>query len=296
MLGLSAFLIATLCVVTYWVIDRALAPTKDILAGLNRLAQGDLECRLPAFRLAELNRISEVFNTLSRDLSKATADRAELARKLVDAQEQERLHIARELHDDVAQQLSAINALAACVRRKVQRSDPTGIRDANELETMTSDLIVSLRKTLAYLRPSEIDDLGLIQSLCSLVEKHNSLAQGSTHFTLEAQGDLADLSAEASAHVYRIVQEALTNAAKHARAHNVQVKLSKYREKGADKIELAVNDDGCGMTAQEKGGLSGWGMIGMRERVLALSGRFAAGPNPSGGFGLRVEFLAHPGH
>jgi len=296
MLGLSAFLIATLCVMTYWVIDRALAPTKDILAGLNRLAQGDLECQLPAFRVAELNRISEVFNKLSRDLSKVTADRADLARKLVDAQEQERLHIARELHDDVAQQLSAINALAACVRRKVQRGDQSAVQDSGELEAMTSDLIVSLRRTLSYLRPSEIDDLGLIQSLSDLVEKHNLLAQGATHFTLEARGDLADLSAEASAHVYRIVQEALTNAARHARAQNVQVKLSKYSEKGADKIELAVSDDGCGMTAQEKDELSGWGMIGMRERVLALSGRFAAGPNPSGGFGLRVEFLAHPGH
>ncbi|SFV27050.1 sensor histidine kinase [Hyphomicrobium facile] len=295
MLGLSAFLIATLCVVTYWVIDRALAPTKEILAGLNRLAQGDLECRLPAFRLAELNRISEVFNSLSRDLSKAMADRTELARKLVDAQEQERLHIARELHDDVAQQLSGINAVAACVRSKFHRNDPTAAEDASELEAMTSELIGSLRKTLAYLRPSEIDDLGLIQSLRGLVEKHNSLAQGTTHFTLEAQGDLADLSSEASAHVYRIVQEALTNAAKHARAHNVHVKLNKYRENGADKIELAVDDDGCGITSEGKGGLGSWGIIGMRERVLALSGRFAAGPNPSGGFGLRVEFLAQPG-
>ncbi|MGO4686139.1 histidine kinase [Hyphomicrobium sp. 2TAF46] len=295
MLGLSAFLIATLCVVTYWVIDRALAPTKDILAGLNRLAQGDLECRLPAFHLAELNRISEVFNALSRDLSKATADRAELARKLVDAQEQERLHIARELHDDVAQQLSGINAVAACVRRKVNRNDVTAAQDASELEGMTSELIVSLRKTLAYLRPSEIDDLGLIQSLRSLVEKHNILAHGATHFSLDTSGDLADLSKEASAHVYRIVQEALTNAAKHAQAHNVEVKLNKYREKGADRIELAVDDDGCGMTTQDKSAMSGWGMIGMRERVLALSGRFAAGPNPAGGFGLHIEFSAQPG-
>ena len=296
MLGLSAVLIATLCIVAYWVIDRALAPTKDIIAGLNRLAQGDLDCRLPAFRLSELNRISEVINALSRDLAKVTAERSELARKLVDAQEQERLHIARELHDDVAQQLSAINAVAACVRGKVQRSDASAARDASELEAMTSDLMVSIRKTLAYLRPSEIDDLGLIQSLRDLVEKHNTLAQGATHYTLETRGHLEDLSAEASAHVYRIVQEALNNAAKHANAHNVKVVLNKFRDKGADRIELAVDDDGSGSSARNKNSLSGWGMIGMRERVLALSGRFAAGPNPAGGFGLRVEFLAQSGN
>jgi two-component system, NarL family, sensor histidine kinase UhpB len=295
MLGLSAFLIATLCAVTYWVIDRALAPTKDVLAALNRLAQGDLDFRLPAFQLAELRRISDVFNAVSQDLAKAMADRAELARKLVDAQERERLHIARELHDDVAQQLSAVNAVAACVRRKIQRNDPSASQDASELEAMTSELIASVRNTLAYLRPSEIDDLGLIQSLRDLVEKHNDLARGTTRFSLEMDGDLAALSKEASAHVYRIVQEALTNAAKHAQAHKVEVKINKSRQQGSDRIELTIDDDGCGMTSQAKSNLSGWGMIGMRERVLALSGRFAAGPNPSGGFGLRVEFLAEPG-
>lgn len=294
MLGLSAALIATLCIVTYWVIDRALAPTKEILGGLNRLAQGELECRLPAFQLAELNRISEVFNALSRDLSKATADRVELARKLVDAQEQERLHIARELHDDVAQQLSGINAVAACVRSKVNRNDPSATQDATELETMTSELMISLRKTLTYLRPPEIDDLGLIESLRNLVEKYNSLAQGSTRYTLETNGNLEDLSSEASAHVYRIIQEALNNAARHAHALNVKVMLHKFNESGTDKIEVSVDDDGCGRPSQNTSTFGGWGMIGMRERVLALSGRFAAGPKPSGGFGLRVEFLARP--
>jgi signal transduction histidine kinase len=295
MLGLSAVLIATLCIVTYWVIDRALAPTKEILGGLNRLAQGDLECRLPAFRLAELNRISEVFNALSRDLSKATTDKAELARKLVDAQEQERLHIARELHDDVAQQLSGINAVAACLRRKVYKHDSSATQDATELEAMTSDLMNSLRKTLAYLRPSEIDDLGLIQSLQNLVEKHNNLAQGNTRYTLEANSSLDDLSSEASAHVYRIIQEALNNAARHANAQNVRVLLNKLCDAGTDKIELAVEDDGCGGASQNTSTFGGWGMIGMRERVLALSGQFEAGPKPSGGFGLRVEFRTRPG-
>ena len=78
LLGLSAALVAALCLMTYFVVDRALLPAKDILAGLNRLARGDLSCRLPAFHLAELNRISEVFNVLSEDLSKVTAERREL--------------------------------------------------------------------------------------------------------------------------------------------------------------------------------------------------------------------------
>ena len=180
LLGFSALFVAVLCLVTYFVIDRALRPAKEVLAGLNRLARGDLACRLPAFRLAELNRISEVFNALSEDLSKATSDRAELARRLVDTQEQERRHIARELHDEIAQRLSALNALAACLRTHAQRDAPVLVDEARELETTVSGLMISLRRTLTYLRPQEIDDLGLIQSLEALVAQHNESARGRT--------------------------------------------------------------------------------------------------------------------
>lgn len=291
LLGLSAAFVAALCLVAYFVIDRALQPAKEILSGLNRLARGDLACRLPAFRLAELNRISEVFNALSEDLSKATSERTELARRLVDTQEQERRHIARELHDEIAQKLSALNALAACIRTSAQRDAPGLVGEAREVEKMASGLMVSLRQTLTYLRPQEIDDLGLIQSLRALVEQHNKSAGGRTSYSIETTGEVEQLRAETSAHVYRIVQEALTNASKHANARNVKVLLSQLADAGQERIRLSVVDDGAGRSADDKPSPpSGSGMIGMRERVVALSGQFAAGPLPSGGFGLEVEF------
>ena len=291
LLGFAAVFVAILCVVTYLVIDRALLPAKEILAGLNRLACGDLACRLPAFRLAELNRISEVFNGLSAELSKATTERTELARRLVDTQEQERRHIARELHDDIAQKLSALSARAACVRTAAQREMPNVAGEASELEKMAADLMISLRRTLTYLRPQEIDDLGLVQSLKELVAQHNENARGSTSFSIETDGEVEHLRAETSAHVYRIVQEALNNASKHAKARNVRVLLSQCSETGHEKITLSVEDDGAGQPPDDKPSVpTGAGMIGMRERVVALSGRFDAGPLPSGGFRLQVEF------
>jgi two-component system sensor histidine kinase UhpB len=291
LLGFSALFVAALCLVAYFVIDRALLPAKEILGGLNRLARGDLACRLPAFRLAELNRISEVFNALSEDLSKATSDRAELARRLVDTQERERRHIARELHDEIAQRLSALNALAACLRTHAQRDAPGLVDEARELETTVSGLMISLRRTLTYLRPQEIDDLGLVQSLMALVAQHNESAQGRTKYSIETVGGVEHLRAETSAHVYRIVQEALTNASKHANARNVQVQLSQVADTYRETIKLSVVDDGAGPAADDKASPpAGAGMIGMRERVVALSGKFAAGPLPDGGFGLQVEF------
>src|SRR5690606_32800498 len=143
LLGLSAGLVAALCVVIYFVVDRALRPAKDILSGLNRLAQGDLACRLPPFRLAELNRISDVFNALTADLARANSERAELARRLVDAQEQERRHIARELHDEIAQKLAALNALAASIRAGAQQDAPALAGETRELEKTASGLMRS---------------------------------------------------------------------------------------------------------------------------------------------------------
>lgn len=291
LLGFSAVFVAALCLVTYFVVDRALRPAKEILSGLNRLAQGDLACRLPAFRLAELDRISEVFNALSEELAKATSERTELARRLVDTQEQERRHIARELHDEIAQKLAALNARAACIRTRAQREASGLAEEARGLERTASDLMVSLRRTLTYLRPQEIDDLGLIQSLKALVAEHNESARGRTSYSIEADGEVEQLRAETSAHVYRIVQEALTNASKHANARHVKVLLSQLADMGRDRIRLSVVDDGAGSSRDDKPSPpAGAGMIGMRERVVALSGKFAAGPLPAGGFRLEVEF------
>lgn len=291
LMGLSALLVAALCVMVYLVVERALRPAQDILAGLNRLARGDHACRLPAFRLTELNRISEVFNSVSADLEKATSERAELARKLVDLQEEERRHIARELHDEIAQRLAALNALAACVRRGAQSDAPGLVGDLRELENMASGLMISLRRTLTYLRPQEIDDLGLLQSLRALVEQHNEAARGRTTYSIETAGEVEQLRAETCAHVYRIVQEALTNASKHANARNVRIVLAQLADRDRAQIRLSVVDDGAGPPVAAKPSiLAGAGLIGMRERVAALSGKFAAGPLPSGGFGLEVQF------
>ena len=295
LLGLSALLVAALCLVTYFVVDRALRPANDILAGLNRLASGDLTVRLPPFALAELNRISQVFNSVTGELEIATTERAEFARRLVYTQEQERRHLARELHDEIAQRLAAISALAACIRTSSQSEAPQLVGEARELEKMASNLMVALRRTLSYLRPQEIDDLGLVQSLKALVEHHNETARGRTVFSIEAADEMDNLGAETSAHVYRIVQEALTNAARHANARTVKVRLTEHAHSGRKHVRLSVIDDGGGpATTKSASDASGSGLIGMRERVTALRGTLAAGPLPSRGFGLQVEFPSSP--
>lgn len=292
LLGIGAVMILAMCLLVYLAIERSLRPTAEILSGLNRLADGDLVHRLPRFRMKELDRIAEVFNGMAQRLEATTHERSELARKLVNAQEQERRHIARELHDDVAQRLSALNGLATSIKRACQRATPSAARQSEELVAIASGTMRSLRDTLTYLRPPEIDDLGLIASLHNLVEAQNRMANGKTKFSLEANGAFDDLPAEMSAHVYRIVQEGLNNAARHANAQTVSVLLESSigGPMNARRIDLAVTDDGTSVSAPARESAGGVGLVGIRERVYALSGTFSAGQRDGNGFELRASF------
>ncbi len=297
MLGLSAATIAALCILVYFVIERALRPTKDVLAGLNRLAAGDLSCRLPPFQLVELQRISEVFNGLASNLEVTISERAGLARRLVEAQERERRHLARELHDELAQSLSAMSATAASIKVTAAAECPVLVPEAQSLADTASTIMKVLRRTLRELRPSEIDELGLLASLQGLIADHSNRAGGKTSFRLDVEGEVTAVPATMPVHIFRIVQEGLTNVSKHARAANVRVLLrvseAEASSSGVGVVELTIEDDGVGETNEAKGDLGfGLGLVGIRERVLALGGHMSVHSKPDKGLVLSVTLPA----
>lgn len=279
LLGLTGLLIGAICILQYGVISRALRPTKDILVGIDRLARGDLSCRLPNFRLIELQRISEVFNKLAANLDQTTREKADLAAKLVDNQERERLDLARDLHDELGQNLSAMSAVAASIKATAETECPALVPEAKNLSQTSMAMMRSLRATLRTLRPPEIDDFGLATSLSTLARDQERLANGKLEISLEIDGDLRMLPRTAASHVYRIVQEGLTNINKHAHASHARVALS-FDPNAAEQttpqqrwLSLTIEDDGCravesGIAAEG----SGLGLIGIRERVMALGG------------------------
>jgi two-component system, NarL family, sensor histidine kinase UhpB len=291
LLSLTMLTIGAICVLHYGAISRALRPTKDILAGLDKLAHGDLSCRLPNFRLIELQRISEAFNALAANLERTTREKLQLAAKLVDHQEQERLDLARDLHDELAQSLSAMNAVAASIKATAETDCPALVADANNLSQTSMAMMRSLRTTLRGLRPPEIDDFGLAASLSALARDQERLAGGRLRLSLEIDGDLRALPSKAASHVYRIVQEGLTNINKHADAGKARIALSLRRPQAAEQstLELTIEDDGCGALdsriAMDGNGL---GLIGMRERVMALGGQLDVADLGEKGFKLRA--------
>jgi signal transduction histidine kinase len=295
MLGVSAATIGALGILVYFVIARALRPTTDVVSALNRLAAGDLRCRLPPFRLAEMQRISNVFNDLANTLEVATLERADFARRLVEAREQERRHLARVLHDELAQSLSAMSATAASIKVTASTDCPSLVPEAQALTETAGHIMKGLRRTVQELRLQEIEDGGLLTNLEGLIADHNQRGCGKTQFLLEAHGDVNALPLAITGHVFHIVQEGLTNAVKHAQAANVRaiVRIDLAEggapRSGAGLVEATVEDDGAGLAHQIRGGAGfGLGLIGIRERTLALGGEMSVVSRPEKGLILSV--------
>lgn len=295
LLALTALMVGTICVLQHAAISGALRPTRHILAGLARLSRGELSCRLPRFRLLELQRISEVFNLLAATLERATRENRQLAARLVDAQEQERLHLAQDLHDELAQSLAAMSAVAASIKATAETDCPALVPEADRLSRISIALMRSLRATLRALRPPEIDDFGLGPSLSALARQQERLADDRLRIELAFDGDLRSLPATAASHVYRIVQEGLTNINKHANARRARVTLGIRPEEGPETssrrrwLDLTIEDDGRGAVEGETvSAANGLGLIGMRERVTALGGRLDIGRVDERGFRLHA--------
>jgi signal transduction histidine kinase len=297
MMAALAIALPLLCVLVYAALARALRPTRLIRAGLERIAANDLTARLPPFDLAELSAVRDVFNHLAESLGAALAERNELTRRLIVLQDDERLHLARELHDEFGQSLAAIRALALSIRQTAAHDCPELLSECDGIARTATDMTETLRGALFRLRPPDIDELGLAASLEGLIAGWNGRLRGQPRFEIGLSGSFARLPAAVSANLYRIVQEALTNAAKHAGATRVALRLDMYGaettagDRAAQEIELAIDDDGEPSNPAIKPGM---GLLGMRERVTALGGRLTFEAGRSGGSALRVVIPLGP--
>lgn len=299
---MTALLIALplLCALVYAALARALRPTRLIRSGLERIASGDLSARLPPFDLAELSAIRDVFNQLAESLALTLAERNELTRRLIALQDEERRHLARELHDEFGQSLAAIRALAASARQSAAQDSPALLAECDGIARTATGMMETLRGALFRLRPPDVEELGVAASLDGLISGWNGRSRGRPRFEFKLSGDCDGLPATIGDNLYRIAQEAITNAAKHAEATEVVLRLAMRdagsvaadggRSKGTEKeiekeIELIVEDDG---RASERAVKSGMGLLGMRERVATLGGRLTFEARPGLGATLCV--------
>jgi signal transduction histidine kinase len=255
-------------------------PARNIVAGLKRLEDGDFSHRLPAYRTAEFNEISRAVNVLSARLSETTAQRVALTNRLFQVQEEERRALARDLHDEFGQCLAAVGALATVIEMESRAERPDLAQDARSIIETAKRMTGTLRGALARLRSQEVEELGLEASLAQLVAGWNVQSAPQATFHLDVKGDLAEVPRATAQNIYRIAQECLTNAARHGSPQDVRLQV----ERVDAAVALSVEDDGGGSPAKLSG-TSGYGLLGIRERIDALGGSLSIGPAPRG---LRV--------
>jgi signal transduction histidine kinase len=218
---------------------------------------------------------------LTRDLHARTDELERLQARMVHQHEEARNRLWRELHDETAQVLAALNMQLGVI---AERSDDQIAPAVGRARTLLGEGIKSIRSVTRDLRPVALDDLGLLPALRALARDFQG--SGALEITFDTAAELPALAAEAEGALYRALQEALSNAVRHASASRVRVSLMAHE--GA--VVLTVTDDGPGFPddaasrLRERGGLAG-----IRERLGALGGHFEIGNDEHGGARVRVS-------
>jgi two-component system sensor histidine kinase UhpB len=225
-------------------------------------------------RSAEGQALTGAFNAM---LDRLESARREASRTALAAQEAERSRVARELHDEIGQTLTAVTIEA----ERAAAGDPALAPEAlSRVADAVRESLDEVRRVARELRPEALDDLGLVNALIALCNRVG--AQGGVRIRRELQGGLPVLTPDVELVVYRIAQEALTNALRHSAAGSVTVSL----EAGAQSVSLRVADDGAGMPADLPAGTAG--IAGMRERALLVGGRLSIDSRPDQGTEVRL--------
>ena len=251
---------------------RRLAITIGLTIGLGLL--------LASFSIRKILGLESETAQHFREMALARKELQQLSARLVEAQESERRSISRELHDEVGQALTGVLVEMANLSTSIRTGDTRAVEaKAGEIKKLIENSISVVRNMALLLRPSMLDDLGLVPALewqAREVSKRSGLRIG-----VEADGVFEELSEEHKTCVYRVVQEALHNIVQHAGARNVKVTVRQQQA----HLHLAIEDDGKGFEARRERGM---GLLGIQERVSHLGGSFAVASEPGHGATLNI--------
>jgi two-component system sensor histidine kinase UhpB len=287
LLGLLLLFFLLVNVLVWWAVARALRPIEQILHAFDELRRGNLGARLPQFGTPEMSRISVGFNHMAETLEQSLHENRRLTRRLLNTQESERTSLARELHDEIGQCVSAIHADAAAI---LNRGNEAVLESARAIVSVTAQIKDIVRSMLQRLRPPVLEGLGLVPALRELVAAFQQ-RNDEVLCSLRSSGELSSLGGEIGTTVYRIVQECLTNVARHAKACQVSVEValleSPHTPDATRRVRVTVCDDGTGFFPSARH--RGFGLTGIRERVSALGGNWQIDSKPGRGTRISVE-------
>ena len=275
---------------------RIAGPLKRLVVSARQVAAGEFKPPGLDGRRGEIGELAAAFDVMTRALTSSyqdLEDRVEqrtsdlrtseeksrlLAHKLVEVQESERRSTARELHDEIGQQLTGLKYALGVIRN---RTDGATLDELDKAELLLSGLISSVRDLSLRLRPSILDDFGLLAALKWLTNWYST--QGGVQATLTHSGLGRALAPEVEIAAYRIVQEGLSNVGRHAATDRAEV--SAAADQG--RLTIVIEDDGAGFDPDAPA--SGAGLSGIDERVQSLQGSLHIDSAPGEGTRLRIE-------
>lgn len=231
--------------------------------------------------LRDVTRRKEFEDTLRRQ----QAELRELSARVLEAREEEKTLLARELHDELGQLLTALKMDLAWLRERLPREEAQLGAKAEQMNALLDRTVGSVRRISAELRPLMLDDLGLHDAIAWLVEDFSARSGVQCRLEIPAEGGLDGVERSVATTLYRVLQESLTNVARHARARHAWVVVSA----GGSMLQLEIEDDGRGIAAEDLAQPRSLGLKGMRERVLYLGGSLEIGRAPRGGTRVRVR-------
>ncbi|EHR72539.1 signal transduction histidine kinase, glucose-6-phosphate specific [Burkholderiales bacterium JOSHI_001] len=286
----------------FWLVGRAVRPFGQVVAALNSVQGGRLDVSLPALPGREANRMAEAFNRMVTDLrehvetekravraEKQLSDSRELTRWIDQHIEQERRMIARELHDELGQSVTAMKSLALGIAQRARGRDDSTEQAARLVAEEATRLYDAMHGIIPRLTPLVLDNFGLADALTDLVARTR---QAHPQVALELQVDLKDtpLAAEAALALYRAAQEGITNALRHGPATRLALQV----QADADAVELALTDNGRGPPPDWARRQGHYGLGWLAERAQSLQGSLVLEPAAPQGARLRMR-LPLPG-
>ena len=298
----SLLLLAIVNALVFWVVGRAVKPFGQIVDALKQLESGRFDVSLPALNGIEANTIGAAFNrmvgvlgtqleTEKRALRAESqlSDSRELARWVDHHIEQERRMIARELHDELGQSVTAMRSMALSVAQRVRTHDAQAEAAARTIADEASRLYDAMHGLIPRLAPLVLDHFGLADALNDLAARTR---QAHTGVQVDVDIGLGNtpLSSDAALALYRAAQEGITNALRHGQATRLSLSL---RATG-DTVSFELVDDGLGLTANWAERPGHHGLTWLRERVESLGGQFTLDPASPRGVRLRAEVRAAP--
>ena len=298
----ALLLLAIVNALVFWVVGRAVKPFGQIVDALKQLESGRFDVSLPALNGIEANTIGAAFNrmvgvlgtqleTEKRALRAESqlSDSRELARWVDHHIEQERRMIARELHDELGQSVTAMRSMALSVAQRVRAHDAQAEAAARTIADEASRLYDAMHGLIPRLAPLVLDHFGLADALNDLAARTRQ-----AHAGVQVDVDIGlgntPLSSDAALALYRAAQEGITNALRHGQATRLSLSL---RASG-DTVSFELLDDGLGLTANWAERPGHHGLTWLRERVESLGGQFVLEPASPRGVRLRAEVKAAP--